>query len=54
MLGRLKQLDPKRERITVVPAATTPTEEVVRWMDAVRAGPEGALFERVILQTVQP
>lgn len=54
ILGRLKELDPKRERITVVPAADTPTEEVVRWMDAVRAGPRGTLFERVILQTVQP
>ncbi len=54
VLARLKRLDPKRDRITIVPAAGTPTEEVVRWMDAVRAGPEGALFERVILQAVQP
>lgn len=54
VLGRLKRLDPKRDRVTLVPAADTPTEEVVRWMDAVRRGPDGPLFDRVILQTVRP
>ncbi len=49
-----KELDPDRERITLVPAPDTPTEEVVRWMDAVRAGPDGALFPRVILETTGP
>ena len=52
VLSTLKRLDPKRERITLVPAADTATDEVVRWMDAVRRGPEGELFPRVILQAV--
>jgi hypothetical protein len=50
-LAVFKGLDSKRERITLVPSADTPTEEVVRWMDAVRRGPEGELFPRVILET---
>ncbi len=50
-LAVFKGLDAKRERITLVPSADTPTEEVVRWMDAVRRGPEGELFPRVILET---
>lgn len=49
VLGTFKSMDPARERITLVPAADTPTEEVVRWMDAVRAGPTGTLFPKVIL-----
>ncbi|MEC7948458.1 MAG: hypothetical protein VX265_12910 [Myxococcota bacterium] len=49
VLGTFKGLDPGRDRITLVPAADTPTEEVVRWMDAVRAGPGGELFPKVIL-----
>lgn len=53
-LATLKGLDPKRARITLVPAADTPTEEVVRWMDAVRRGPEGELYPRVILETAGP
>ena len=53
-LATLKGLDPKRDRITLVPAADTPTEEVVRWMDAVRRGPEGELYPRVILETAAP
>ncbi len=50
-LAVLKRLDGKRQRITLIPAPDTPTEEVVRWMDAVRHGPEGELFPRVILET---
>ena len=46
----LKALDPSRERIHLVPAASTPTEEVVRWMDAVRADAQGALFPSVVLE----
>lgn len=53
-LATFKALDPKRERVTLIPAADTPTEEVVRWMDAVRNGPDGPLFPKVVLQTVQP
>ena len=51
VLATLKRLDPARERITLVPAADTTTDEVVRWMDAVRAGPTGKLFPKVILST---
>ena len=50
-LAIFKGLDAVRERITLVPAADTPTEEVVRWMDAVRRGPSGELFPRIILET---
>lgn len=48
-LGTFKALDPSRTRVTLVPAPDTPTEEVVRWMDAVRRGPSGELFPDVIL-----
>lgn len=50
-LRTLKGLDPDRDRIHLVPAADTPTEEVVRWMDAVRADAQGPLFPRVVLET---
>ncbi len=53
-LATLKALDPARERVTLIPAADTPAEEVVRWMDAVRNGPQGPLFPKVVLQAVQP
>ena len=49
-LYAFKALDPKRERVTLVPSADTPADEVVRWMDAVRAGPKGDLYPRVILE----
>lgn len=52
VLGRLKRLDPQRERILLVPQGTSQAEEVVRWMDAVRAGPDGPLFPTVILEQV--
>lgn len=50
-LAAFKRMDEARERVTLAPAADTPTEEVVAWMDAVRAGPDGVLFPRVILET---
>ncbi|MFT5685062.1 MAG: hypothetical protein ACI8RZ_006008 [Myxococcota bacterium] len=50
-LAVFKGLDGKRQRITLVPGADTPTEEVVRWMDAVRRGPDGELYPRIILET---
>lgn len=49
-LASLKALDRKRDRITLVPAADTPADEVVRWMDAVKLGPSGELYPRVILE----
>lgn len=50
-LRSFKDLDPNREKVTLVPAPDTPTEEVVRWMDAVREGPSGPLFPKVILSS---
>ena len=50
-LRSLKLLDPSRERVRLVPASDTPTEEVVRWMDAVRADDAGALFPQVVMET---
>ncbi|MEL6349763.1 MAG: hypothetical protein AAFV53_42055, partial [Myxococcota bacterium] len=52
-LWTLKQLDPDRERIHLVPSADTPTELVVRWMDAVRISPRGTLYPKVVLETAQ-
>lgn len=49
-LRAMKGLDPTRERVRLVPAADTPTDEVVRWMDAVRADDEGPLFPQVIME----
>ena len=51
VLATLKSLDPTRDRITLAPAPETSTDEVVRWMDAVRAGPSGELFPKVILES---
>ena len=45
----IKTRDPQQERVILVPAASTQTEEVVRWMDAVRAWPQGELFPQVVL-----
>jgi len=45
-----KALDPSRDRIRLVPAADTPTDEVVRWMDTVRNSPEGPLFPKVVME----
>jgi hypothetical protein len=53
-LATFKALDPSRERVTLVPAPDTPTEEVVRWMDAVRRGPRGDLYPDVILASAAP
>ncbi len=52
VLATLKALDPARERLLLVPAPTTTADEVVRWMDAVRAGPQGPLFPKVVLEQV--
>lgn len=53
VLGRMKQLDPARDEITLVPEGRSTTAQVVRWMDASRSGPSGELFAKVVLQ-VQP
>ena len=52
-LATLKRLDPGRERIRLVPAPQTTAAELVLWMDAVRQGPDGELFPKVILEQVQ-
>jgi len=52
-LSTFKKMDPARQRITLQPSPTMSTEDVVQWMDAVRSGPNGELFPRVILETVQ-
>jgi hypothetical protein len=49
-LQTFKGLDPDRKRITLQPSADTTTDEVVRWMDAVRVGPQGELYPRVVLE----
>ncbi|MDP6935092.1 MAG: hypothetical protein QGG40_19375 [Myxococcota bacterium] len=51
ILGTFKALDPRREQVTLVPAAESTTQEVVFWMDAVRNGPDGELFPKVVLET---
>ena len=53
-LRAFKSMDPERDRIRLIPAASTPTEEVVRWMDAVRRGPEGELYPRVVMESAPP
>ncbi|MCK6506241.1 hypothetical protein L6R53_23190 [Myxococcota bacterium] len=50
-LVRLKALDPGRQRIHLAPGADTPASEVVRWMDAVRQGPQGPLFPEVVVES---
>lgn len=52
-LQTYKGLDPERKRITLRPGADTTTDEVVRWMDAVRTGPQGELYPRVVLEAAQ-
>jgi len=51
VLGTIKALDPKRDRITLVPDAGASAQAVVTWMDAVRGSTQGVLFPKVILQT---
>jgi len=51
VLRTLKQLDPKRSRITLVPARDTPTQRVVSWMDAVKADSRGELFPEVVVES---
>ncbi|MFT4975127.1 MAG: hypothetical protein ACI8S6_001014, partial [Myxococcota bacterium] len=48
-LRTFKVLDPGRDRVRLIPTPDTPTEEVVRWMDAVRIDREGPLFPRVVM-----
>ena len=50
-LRALKEIDPERRRIRLQPSAGTPTEEVVRMMDAVRADARGELFPNIVLET---
>ena len=50
VLGRMKQIDPSRTEVTLVPASDSKTAEVVAWMDAARRGPQGPLFPEVVLE----
>ncbi|MCB9781059.1 MAG: hypothetical protein H6742_20990 [Alphaproteobacteria bacterium] len=52
-LASLKALDPARQRLTLAPAPTSTAEQVVTWMDAVRAGPQGELYPQVVLEAAQ-
>jgi len=49
VLRQLKALAPARERVTLIPLPDTPAEELVAWMDSVRADASGELLPRVIL-----
>jgi len=53
VLQRIKQLDPTRTEITLVPEAQSTTSQVVRWMDAARKGPNGELYPEVVLEAAQ-
>lgn len=48
-LRHLKEMDPKRTRIQIQPAATTLTEDVVLWMDVLRKDKQGELFPEIII-----
>ncbi len=52
-LAQMKQIDPDRTEVTLVPAATSTTAQVVAWMDAARVGPTGDLFPKVVLEVSQ-
>ena len=52
VLATLKALDPNRKRVTLVPGASTTTQQVVAWMDAVKRGPRGELFPEIVLQSL--
>ena len=47
-LAKLKQLDPQRQRIQIAPAATSPTHQVIYWMDTLQTD---SLFPEVIVET---
>ena len=49
-LKKLKRLDPKGERIILVPEDSSPTKEVIHWMDTLK---QDNLFPDVILQSGQ-
>ncbi len=49
-LSTLKRIDPDRTRATLIPQPDSSTEEIIRWIDAIRSGPDGDLFDRIILQ----
>ena len=48
-LRQIKKLDPKRNRITIYPAAESLTEDVVHWMDVIRQDKQGTLFPEIII-----
>lgn len=50
-LGQLHRLDPAFQKIEIQPDDATGTDDLVLVMDAVRRGPEGALFQEIMLGT---
>jgi hypothetical protein len=48
-LGQLHRLDPALRRIELLPWDGVSTDDLVRVMDAVRQGPDGALFPEITL-----
>lgn len=49
VLARLKRIDPDRTELTLAPHPSSTTAQVVAWMDAVRIGPSGPLFPKIVL-----
>jgi hypothetical protein len=54
VLEQIKAMDPKRERLTLIPAPDSRAEDVVHWMDVVKSSPRGELYPRVILKSEHP
>ena len=51
-LTQMKQIDPARTELTLVPLGSSTTAQVVAWMDAARMGPTGVLFPEVVLEVL--
>lgn len=51
-LTQMKQIDPARTELTLVPQASSTTAQVVAWMDAARVGPAGDLFPEIVLEVL--
>ena len=51
ILRRLKNLDPERTRLRLIPVPESTTADVVYWMDLVRSDKEGELFRNVVVDS---
>ena len=51
ILRRLKDLDPERTRLRLIPSKESTTADVVYWMDIVRSDPKGELFRNVVVDS---